>query len=85
MRFERVNPSFAQAVLLALGALAVLMPLMVLAGEKPVLADEKQAAAIASETSIPAVSPNPDFTEAGVSKVDAIFILRQTGEGENEN
>ncbi len=85
MRFEIVNPSFAQVVLLTLGALAVLMPLIVLAGEKPALADEKQVAQANAEASIPAVSPTADFTKVGISKANAIFILRQAREGENEN
>lgn len=81
MRYEIFNSGFAQVVLLLLGALAVLMPLIVATGEKPAGATEEQVAHSGDEAVVPKVSPEADFTESGISKVEAVFILRQEREG----
>lgn len=75
MRFEVDNTGFFQAVLLLLGAAMVLMPLLTLTEQKAPLQIDKAGA---QETvTAGTIAGQDDFTKLGVSKVDAIFILRQ--------
>jgi hypothetical protein len=76
MRFERHNPGLTQAMLLALGALLVLLPLLAMAEQKQVFEKPMEQEAGAEAPSVVALS-NEDLTKAGVSKVEVIFILRQ--------
>ena len=71
MSYEVHDKALIQATLLLLGAAAVLLPLMTQAGNTPLAQPEE----LLSEPG--AALSTEDLTKLGVSKVDAIFILRQ--------
>lgn len=78
MRFERYNVNMTQAVLLTLGALVVFLPLLAMSEQKPISLGEKALGEQGSNAPVqPVVTSKEDFTKAGVSRVEAIFILRQ--------
>jgi hypothetical protein len=78
MRYKNQGHDFFQArmLVLVLGGALVLLPLVAVSGQNPLLHEEK-APGEEVGTSPHNVVPQEDFTELGVSKVEAIFILRQ--------
>ncbi len=78
MMQEIRNQELFQAVLLVLGAALVLMPLVALADQKSEPQPQLQTEKVTGEETAAseAALSKEDFTKMGVSKVDAIFILR---------
>lgn len=82
MRQKVQSQDLVQVMLLALGAAMVLLPLVALADQKPLIQEKKIAAE--QPVSSGAALAQEDFTKLGVSKVEAIFILRQMGTAQPE-
>jgi len=78
MRFEIYNVGLMQAMLLTLGALVVILPLLAMDEQGPTFLGEKALDEQGSNSLVkPLVTSREDFTEAGVSKMEAIFLLRR--------